>query len=141
MVEFIAVNFAHCKGETVWITDLLTPEATGVFKSYRTYLESYSYRFKEDLKLVWPLSESGQLRNDSYPGIVSAAMSGKIAIETFCLLDKVYDGAVLRGFDAQITERYLWPRFSMRARKFVPFLHKCESNILKNMIDSISGTK
>lgn len=134
MVDFIAANFAHTKKQTVWITDLLEPEARDVFNRHRAYMESLSYRFVDDLKKVAPLSQTTILRSDSYPVIISSVMSGKIELETLCLMDKFYDGGLLNLYDLNIKERYLWPTFSLRCRKFTPFL-KCEVEKLRIVLD------
>lgn len=140
MVSFIASNFGHCKRETVWITDLLTPDAMDVHRATQTYIESATYRFEEDLKKVWPLGTAMAFRTDSYPSIVSAAMSGKIAIETLCLLDKLNEGNILRHLDSGINEKYLWPQFYLRCRKYTPFLN-CENEKLRMVIDKMIETK
>jgi hypothetical protein len=138
MVEFIACNFAHTRKSTIWITDLLEPDAAIIHQKYRAYIESATYRFENDLKLVWPLTEAIQPRKESYPIIVSSCMSGKINLETFCLLNRLT--GLLPILDKTITEKYLWPRFRLRVAKFEPFI-RCEDEKLRGVLDKISETK
>jgi hypothetical protein len=138
MVPFISSNFAYRK--RVWITDLLTHEATDIFTQHSAYMQSATYRFEQDLLKLLPLKEATQASRGLYPPIISAAMSGKIAIETLCLLDKLSEQQLTAYFDSVITEKYLWPAFRIRYTRFRPFLN-CENKKLSFVLDKLTTPK
>ena len=117
---YIACNFAYARTE-LWIGDLNTIEAAERYTKYRAYIESSSYNFSEDMKKLVPLNETLKPSGHFYPTAVSYAMSGRIRIESLCILDSLYGGSMSAAWDKDISERYLWPTFYLRMRKFTPW--------------------
>jgi hypothetical protein len=138
VAEFLACNFARGRK---WITDMMTHDAKEQFKQYRAYIESASYRFEEDLKLILPLSETVEAnRGGTYPVVVTAAMGGTIALETLALLDRLSQHQLGKYWNSAIKEPFLWPGFAMRLRKYEPFI-QVENEKLKIVLDRYTAPK
>lgn len=135
--NFLACNFAYAK-KTLWVTHLAEREAHETYEAFQAYYESMSYRFGEDLKKIWPLDLS--VSRGTYPKLIIDVMSGKVRMETLCILDALYEGKLTATFDQLITEPYLWPSFRMRYTKFTPFL-KISLPDLKIVLDKQTETK
>ena len=136
---FIASNLAYTRG-AIWVTDLLTIDAKNRYSNFRKYIEASSYFFAEDMKKLGNLNLALKITNDQYPKIIIDSLSGKIRMESLCILDYLYSGKMTEYFAANIHEPYLWPTFKLRYTKYTPFL-TFDSAKCKKELDNLLETK
>jgi hypothetical protein len=137
IVEFMAVNFAYAT-KTIWVTDLLTREASDRYKKFRAYIEASTYHFEEDLKKLEPVGEAILVQQSFFPIAATKAMAGLISLETLCIMQALYD--IVSQWNLHITEKYIWPGFSKRVTKFTPFV-RCDKNVMLHIFDKYLETK
>jgi hypothetical protein len=128
LTDYLTANFVSAKG-TLWSGDLVKPEAEESYREWRGRMETFTYRFNQDLdsiaqnlelKGMKSLDDALVSRANSYPFIVVLANSKTIMLETVVVFD------LLTNFleNAKITETIFWPGLSRKIHKYKPFLGK-----------------
>lgn len=121
-VEFLVSNFLV--KEKVWAGDLLQEDALIVYKNRLATLQSLGYVFKNDCKLLRDKVESPNdlLKCDGdYPKLLTMALQKDIQLETLCILNTYLN--FIPMWDKKISDTIRYPDFSMRIKKYTPFLH------------------
>lgn len=120
-IEFLISNFLV--KEKVWAGDLLQEEAITVYKKRMATIQSLGYIFKNDCQLIRDSAESPNdlIKCDGdYPKLLTMALQKDIQLETLCILNHFLK--FLPMWDKKITDTIRYPDFSMKAKKYMPFL-------------------
>jgi hypothetical protein len=118
---FFACNFAH--HGTKWIGDLHEETADDTYKKYIALMESFTYRFKNDIyKLVSDndFKSLFVIDDGQHPLLVKKLLEDEIPLETFVVLNR-YLGFMPK-FNKEIKDPILWPELSRKILKYDPFI-------------------
>lgn len=122
-VSFLVANFLE--DEKVWIGNLLTEEAEVNFRKRQKVLQSLSYTFENECRLVFDdcklnPNEILKVTNGEHPVLLKKAMRKEIAIETFCILNNILN--FLPIWKNKISDTIIWPMWQTKALKYAAFL-------------------
>jgi len=122
-VCFLVANFLE--DEKVWIGSLLTEEAEVNFRKRQKVLQSLSYTFENECRLVFDdcklnPNEILKVTNGEHPVLLKKAMRKEIAIETFCILNNILN--FLPIWKNKISDTIIWPMWQTKALKYAAFL-------------------
>ena len=122
LVSFLVANFVE--NENVWVGDLLTEDAEVNFRKYQKIIQSLSYIFENDCKVIF---EDCKDPNDvirvvdgEYPILLKKALRKEIHIETLCLLAQIL--GFLPMWNKKITDTIRWPEYQKKLMKYAHFL-------------------
>lgn len=112
-----------------WIGDIFTPSNEKYFCEYKSKLESIYYIFEQDLiKLKEKLNDKAKIDNSQFPALMRYVLSGEINVETFIILDSIYD--LVNKWSKTIDDEYIWPEFKRKILKYMPFVKYDKKKIL-----------
>jgi hypothetical protein len=121
MTDFLVANFVATT-QTLWSGELVKPEADETYKEWRGRMETFTYRFNQDLDTISNHSASLDAvltsKGNQYPLVVQLANSKTIMLETVVAIDH------LTNFmqDAKVTETIFWPGLARKVHKYRPFI-------------------
>lgn len=118
---FYACNFAH--HGTKWIGNLNEDGSDETYKQYKGLMESFTYRFKNDIDKIISMNDFKSLfvvEDGQHPLLVKMLLQNEIPLETFTVLNR-YIGFMPK-FDKEITDPIMWPDLSLKIRKYNPFI-------------------
>lgn len=118
---FYACNFAH--HGTKWIGNLNEDGSDDTYKQYKGLMESFTYRFKNDIDKIISMNDFKSLfvvEDGQHPLLVKMLLQNEIPLETFVVLNR-YIGFMPK-FDKEITDPIMWPDLSLKIRKYNPFI-------------------
>lgn len=118
---FFACNFAH--HGTAWIGNLNEDGADETYKAYKAMLESFTYRFKNDIYKLVSETDFKSLfvvEDGQHPLIVKKLLNEEIPLETFVVLNRFLN--FLPKFDKEIKDPILWPDVSKKIKKYDKFI-------------------
>lgn len=136
--EFFACNFA--RHGTKWIGSLNEELADDTYKEFKSLMESFTYRFKNDIyKLVSDKDFKSLfvIEDGQHPLIVKALLQDEISLETFIVLNR-YLG-FLPKFDREITDPILWPDVSKKIKKYDPFIKVNNDKVKEALKDCLQS--
>lgn len=125
IVGFLVSNFVH--KNTVWVRDLLTEECDAVYREWKRKMESIGYVFKQDINKVMPepspvaFNELFKVKDGEHPEILKAFLHNDISLETMVILNNVVQ--FLDKWDTTITDDIVYPKISLKIRKYGSFLN------------------
>lgn len=123
LVPFFVSNFIK-RRENLWIGELVTEEAETVFKDYSKKMQSLSYIFTEDCKMLFGNCNNPNdiLRTKGeYPVLLLEYMHGNIQLETVCILNILLN--FLGKWKSTITDDIICPTYYDLIEKYSPFLN------------------
>ncbi len=129
-VEFVVSNLIE--NESLWIKDLLDVSAMNVYNEWKKRNESLSYVFNNDLT---KLTEEKSLRecfaviDGEYPIALVKLMHGELCIETLVIINKLTH--FLESWDKKITDDLIYPKLSLKVKKYTNFVNFDEDKIKK----------
>lgn len=118
---FYACNFAH--HGTKWIGNLNEDGSDETYKQYKALMESFTYRFKNDIDKIISNNDFKSLfvvEDGQHPLLVKMLLQNEIPLETFIVINR-YIGFMPK-FDKEITDPIMWPDISLKIRKYNPFI-------------------
>ena len=122
LVSFLVANFVE--NENVWVGDLLTEDAEVKFRKHQKIIQSLSYIFENDCKVIF---EDCKDPNDvirvidgEYPILLKKALRKEIHVETLCLLAQIL--GFLPMWNKKITDTIPWPEYQKKLTKYAHFL-------------------
>lgn len=121
LIDFIVANFLV--SDRLWVGDLLSEDAEVRHNARRKTLQSLSYVFENDCKILF----EGQIPNDilkvpdgDYPVLLRKSLRHEIQIETVCLLNKILN--FIPKWNKQIADTIRWPDYRNKVIKYAAFL-------------------
>lgn len=137
MRDFIVANLLE--SDNIWVGDLLDSEAEDKYRQYLKRKQSITYMFTNDIDIL--LSELPNPKDwfdcsDDLPPIMSLAMNNTISLETFVILNDFV--GFIDKFDKKMADDFLWPKFSIKARKFRPFVEYDRDKIKKILKEKLN---
>ena len=135
---FFASNFA--KHGTKWIGGLTDDQADETYKAYKSLLESFTYRFKNDIDKLLIETDFKSLfviEDGQYPIIVKHLLQDSIPLETFVVLNRYLN--FVPKFDKEITDPILWPELSLKIRKYDKFISVNSKKVAEALKDCLQS--
>jgi hypothetical protein len=137
LIMFIVANFVQ--NENIWVGDLLTEESETIYRERQRVIQSLSYIFENDCKVIFEdckdpnevLSSSGD-----YPSLLTMALRKEITIETLIVLNSILQ--FLPMWNSKIADTIRWPTYQRTIVKYSEFLPKDVTKfkmILKKVIN------
>lgn len=136
--DFYACNFAH--HGTKWIGDLNDGGSDETYKSYKALMESFTYRFKNDIDKLLSDHDFKSLfviEEGQYPILVRKLLEEELPLETFVVLNRYI--RFMPKFDRDIVDPILWTDLSRKIRKYDSFIlvNKVKvADVLKDCLQS-----
>lgn len=121
MTDFLIANFLI--KEDIWVGDLLHEEADINFVEHQKILQSLSYRFENDCRLIFDGVEkpdSVLITEGDYPRVLTMALRKEITFETLCILNMIFK--YLPYWNRKITDTIRWPGIARKIEKYTAFL-------------------
>jgi len=119
-----------------WIGDIMGPEGEENFKKWQKRNESLTYRFEQDIILLFESSGNFlHVDNGSHPYLLTCMLQGDIMIETVAILND------LMGFfpmwERKIQDDIIWPNWKLKIEKYTPFLNYDKPKLKSILKDNI----
>jgi hypothetical protein len=137
--HFYACNFAH--HGTKWVGGLTDDQADETYKSFNSLLESFTYRFKNDIDKIISNNDFKSLfvvEDGQHPLLVKMLLQDEIPLETFTVLNR-YIGFMPK-FDKEITDPIMWPDISLKIRKYNAFITVNNEKIKEALKDCLQSS-
>ena len=116
---FLISNFIQ--NPNIWIGDLISNKHEAVYTQWKSYKESLSYNFKNEIeKMDDDFDENLKVIDGQYPKLLRQYQFGEISLETLAILNKLVN--FIPMWDKKISDSVIWPEISMRIKKYTPFL-------------------
>lgn len=121
-VQFLVSNFLE--NDKCWAGDLLLDEAVINHKNRMKVIQSLSYMFTEDCKI---LSDKCENPNDllksegDYPILLTMALRKEIRFETLCVMNSIM--GFLPMWRRKISDTIRFPEINRKIIKYTPFLN------------------
>jgi hypothetical protein len=123
LLDFMVANFLD--NEKLWIGDLLLDDAEMVYMKRQKFLQSLSYAFENDCRIIFDgtCTPNDNLTTDGgYPILLVNALRKEINIETLCILNMILN--FLPMWKRKINDDIIWPEFCKKVEKYTPFIPK-----------------
>ena len=125
--DYYVSNFVD-KPKT-WVGDLVRSDGDTIYNKWRKYNESFSYNFRNDCVLLRNVIDGDNIRfddvfsvvNGQHPRLLRLLLSGKIAIQSVIIFDKIL--SFISNWDKEIKETIIWPEKSFKITKLRPFIN------------------
>lgn len=122
MVPFLVSNFVH--RDSNWTKSLLESEADETYREWKRKTDSMSRVYAEDLKKIATPENFNDLfkveNGQQYPKLLVHYMQKDITLETMVILNNIFE--YLRIWDNKIEEDIIYPKISLKIRKYGAFL-------------------
>ena len=122
LINFIVANFIE--DEKSWVGVLLQEEADMNFRKRQKVIQSLSYTFENDCKLIFGdciLNPNEALKTDGdYPVLLTKTLQKVVQIETLCLLNQAL--GFFPMWTNKINDTIRWPTVRQKCVKYTSFL-------------------
>ena len=114
--------------EKFWIGNTLSEESRNIYTMWRKKIQSLSYIFENDVKVIIDEINDREIDFDSvfkiqdgqHPIILRLTLADRISLESFLILNKILD--FFPQFNRRIEETIIWPDFYKKCVKYEPFV-------------------
>lgn len=126
IVDFFVSNFVY--NPDSWVGDIIDSEE--IYFDWIKRTQGFTYHLKEDLINMNNFMISRGMKfqdmfsviDNEHPIIFQLLIRELITLETFILLDVCLK--IREKFDEKIEEPYIWPKWSLKIRKYRPFVER-----------------
>ena len=122
LIDFLVANFVT--DENIWVGKLLEEEAHSRYLARQKVIQSLSYIFENDCKLIFEdckLNPNALLETDGdYPILLTKTLQKDIQIETLCILNALLN--FLPMWTKKIADTIRWPTYRQKIVKYAAFL-------------------
>lgn len=122
LILFIVANLLH--NDNLWVGDLLTEESETIYRARQKILQSLSYTFENDCRVLFEGTDNPNdvLQSDDgdYPRLLVKTLQGVTQIETLCILNSILNFFPM--WSKKITDTVRWPNYRRKVEKFAVFL-------------------
>jgi hypothetical protein len=128
--SFLVANFVE--DDVKWVGDLLLEEAKNTHLARQRVLQSLSYNFENDCKVILEdckekpedckviFNRMLKVNDGNYPPLLTLALRKEIQIETVIILNKIL--GFVPNWSKQITDSIRWPDYQRKINKYASFL-------------------
>jgi hypothetical protein len=124
MVDFIVANLVE--DEKTWVGSLLMQESEVNYRKHQKIIQSMSYTFENDCKLIFGdciLNPNEVLMTDGdYPVLLKKGLQKLVNIESVCLLNNMLGFVPM--WSKKIADTIHWPNYRMKLLKYSAFIPK-----------------
>jgi len=124
MVDFIVANLVE--DEKTWVGSLLMQESEVNYRKHQKIIQSMSYTFENDCKLIFGdciLNPNEVLITDGdYPVLLKKGLQKLVNIESVCLLNNMLGFVPM--WSKKIADTIHWPNYRMKLLKYSAFIPK-----------------
>lgn len=133
--DFYVANFLD---DRHYVTDMLNEAAHSSYFDYTRRQQSLTYNFRQDLDTIFDqrLDNLFNVSTGSYPQLVLMSFNKKVTIETMVILDDFIH--YTKKFDVGYRDDFLWPKVSLKIRKYRPFLKYDKQKLKSALKDKIA---
>lgn len=122
-----------------YVTDLLDDSATSNFIRYQSRRQALTYNVSKDIDTVLSNGscEAFKTNRNEYPGVLILYLQRRISIESLVIMNDFIKFA--DRFDDYYKDDVIWPKVSLKIRKYRPFLRydrEKMKQILKKAIEN-----
>lgn len=128
--SFIVSNMVE--DDIKWVGNLLLEDATEAHLKRQRVLQSLSYTFENDCKVIFEdckvkdkdckdsFNQMLRVNNGEYPRLLTLALRKEVEIETVIILNKIL--GFVPNWSKQITDNIRWPDYRRKLDKYASFL-------------------
>ena len=124
LINFVVANFVE--DEKSWVGNLLTEEADMNYRKRQKIIQSLSYTFENDCKLIFEdciLNPNEVIKTDGdYPILLTKTLQKVTQIETLCILNDIL--GFFPMWSKKISDTIRWPEYRRKCIKYATFLPK-----------------
>lgn len=124
MIDFIVANLVE--DEKTWVGSLLMQESEVNYRKHQKVIQSLSYTFENDCKLIFSdciLNPNEVLMTDGdYPVLLKKGLQKSVNIESVCLLNNMLGFVPM--WSKKIADTIHWPNYRMKLLKYSAFIPK-----------------
>ena len=124
MIDFIVANLVE--DEKTWVGSLLMQESEVNYRKHQKIIQSMSYTFENDCKLIFGdciLNPNEVLMTDGdYPVLLKQGLQKLVNIESVCLLNNMLGFVPM--WSKKIADTIHWPNYRMKLLKYSAFIPK-----------------
>jgi hypothetical protein len=124
MIDFIVANLVE--DEKTWVGSLLMQESEVNYRKHQKIIQSMSYTFENDCKLIFRnciLNPNEVLMTDGdYPVLLKKGLQKSVNIESVCLLNNMLGFVPM--WSKKIADTIHWPNYRMKLLKYSAFIPK-----------------
>jgi len=124
MIDFIVANLVE--DEKTWVGSLLMQESEVNYRKHQKVIQSMSYTFENDCKLIFGnciLNPNEVLMTDGdYPVLLKKGLQKSVNIESVCLLNNMLGFVPM--WSKKIADTIHWPNYRMKLLKYSAFIPK-----------------
>ena len=124
MIDFIVANLVE--DEKTWVGSLLMQESEVNYRKHQKIIQSMSYTFENDCKLIFGdciLNPNEVLITDGdYPVLLKKGLQKLVNIESVCLLNNMLGFVPM--WSKKIADTIHWPNYRMKLLKYSAFIPK-----------------
>jgi len=114
--------------EKFWIGNTLSEESRNIYIMWRKKIQSLSYIFENDVKVIIDEINDREIDFDSvfkiqdgqHPIILRLTLADRVSLESFLILNKILD--FFPQFNRRIEETIIWPDYYKKCVKYEPFV-------------------
>ena len=122
LINFIVANLIE--DEKSWVGALLQEEADMNFRKRQKVIQSLSYTFENDCKLIFEdciLNPNEVLMTDGdYPLLLTKTLQKDVQVETLCILNQIL--GFFPMWADKINDTIRWPAYRQKCIKYASFL-------------------
>ena len=135
-LEYLVANFVS--GANNWVGDLVNnAEGERCYRRFIGYRDSLTYQFTIDLDRLLEHFDSNFLVTDGqHPHLLIKYLQGEVQIETMVILDGLV--GYTKHWNKKISDPIVWPRISLKIKKFKPFVNFDQLKMKKLVVDKFS---
>ena len=112
--------------DNLWVGDLLNDSAEVNFRKHQKVIQSLSYIFENDCKVIFDDCKDPndviKVVDGDYPILLRKSLRKEIEIETLCILANIL--GFIPMWDKRITDNIRWPEYRRKIIKYAAFLPK-----------------
>ena len=124
LINFVVANFVE--DEKSWVGNLLMEQADMNYRKRQKVIQSLSYTFENDCKLIFEdciLNPNEVIKTDGdYPILLTKTLQKVTQIETLCILNDIL--GFFPMWSKKISDTIRWPEYRRKCIKYATFLPK-----------------
>jgi len=135
--DFVLANMAY-ENTVPWVGDMVHQERyEDNYTRFKAVHQRLHYQFAQDLKkLKNDFDSNFVVDNNKLPSIVTLYRRREIELETLVILCAIT--GCLERWDEEIKDTILWPKISVKIKKYMPFVKYDEKKIKAAILSNFS---